>query len=294
MRTRSFTWLTVLLLMNTATSAGVLLTPGEFTDAYAARLERIDTNMSVQYVRELEIGIVNAQKKERAVYLRNAYRDYIRDPEALEAILGRCTEATYEAEKNPAADRIDLDRIVPVVKDAAYASKLKAFLTEPGHESGRSDIYYEPLNRELHVYYAVDAERPWRYLSRDEVEALGIGPERLNARAVGNLTNLLPGIERRGDGGTYMVTAGGMYETSLLLFDAIWTKDNFDVKGDIVIAVPSRGLLLVTGSKDENGLKTLRRVAEEVVSEENHTLTTRLFVRKHGEWLPFDTPDGTR
>ena len=288
---RSFIRLVTALLIYTASPAADPLTPGEFTDAYAARLEKLDTAVSVQYVRELEIGYVNAKRNEQTVFLDNAYRDYSRDTDSLEAILDRYVKATCDADRSDVFSRIDVNRIVPVIKDAAYALASVAPKGKSGQEDFRQEFYHEPLNRELHIYYAHDTDSSVRYLSREEIAALGMGPDRLKEKAVSNLTNILPGIERRGEAGTYMVTAGGTYEASLLLFDAIWTKENFDVKGDIVIAVPRRDLLLVTGSEDENGLKTLDKLAELAVSEANHTVTSRLFVRKNGDWLPFEIAD---
>lgn len=190
----------------------------------------------------------------------------------------------------PAADdaggtgALNVNRIVPVLGNAADAREIAT----AGHGKRRPEIYFEPLNRQLNVYYAVETERSVRYLSREEVLSLGLGSAELGARAVDNLTRRLPGIERRGDAGTYMVTAGGTYEASLLLFETLWTKENFEVDGDIVVAVPSRELLLVTGSGDERGLKTLRRLAAAAAAHERHALTARLFVRRNGAWLPFD------
>ena len=192
--------------------------------------------------------------------------------------------AAFAGETN--ATTIDVKRIVPVLKSAAHAQGNAIISEALREEKSRPDFYCEPLNRQLYIYYAVDTERSVRYLSREEIRALDFSPGELSTRAVDNLTRLLPGIERRGDAGIYIVSAGGTYEASLLLFDAIWTKENFEVKGDIVVAVPSRELLLVTGSEDENGLKKLRKLAEAAVGQERHALTARLFVRKDGGWLP--------
>ena len=52
-----------------------------------------------------------------------------------------------------------------------------------------------------------------------------------------------------------MLKAGGDYEASLLLFDDIWRDGQVKVDGDIVVAVPAKDVLLVTGS---NNLKASR------------------------------------
>jgi uncharacterized protein YtpQ (UPF0354 family) len=268
--------------------AAEMLNADAFTDAYIIRLKQEDAAACIRRVQPLRLKVRLGGNDVHTVFLDHAYREYDRQPEALETILDRYVKATVEAPRESSGYTIDVHRIIPVVEDAAFASEIKASLKASGDGPPPSDIYHEPLNRELHVYYALDTDRAVRYLDRKEVESLGFGPDQLNARAVKNLTNLLPGIERRGDAGIYVVAAGGSYEASLLLFDTIWTKENFDVKGDIVVAVPSRNLLLVTGSEDESGLKTLRKLAEEAMLEEHDSLTAQLFVRRDGEWLPFD------
>ena len=93
--------------------------------------------------------------------------------------------------------------------------------------------------------------------------------------------------------GTYMLVADGSYEASLLLFDEIWTGDiwhdsGLPLSGDPVIAVPARDVLLVTGSRDERGLATLRRIAAEIVASEPYRLTDRLFIYREGRFRAFD------
>jgi uncharacterized protein YtpQ (UPF0354 family) len=55
-----------------------------------------------------------------------------------------------------------------------------------------------------------------------------------------------------------MITAGGDYEASLLLFDDIWSGGQIKVEGDIVVAVPAKNVLLITGSQNRKGLAAAR------------------------------------
>jgi hypothetical protein len=52
------------------------------------------------------------------------------------------------------------------------------------------------------------------------------------------------------------------YEASILLIDEYWTRKNFDVAGDIVVFVPARNVVMVTGSEDEEGLRIASIVAQ--------------------------------
>jgi uncharacterized protein YtpQ (UPF0354 family) len=263
------------------------LTAAEFTEAYMEKLRSADPSLSVKKVGELELQVGGEQDDEHSVFLDNAYKEYHLAPEDIEQILDRYTQSILGTIRMPDIDAIDIARIVPVIKDAEYPVEIRKSLLEAGQKIDELDFFYETLNEHLLVFYALDTERNIRYLSREEIETLSMQPEELRAQAVKNLSSLLPGIQKHGDAGTFMVTAGGTYEASLLLFDSIWSSDNFNVDGELVVAIPSRDLLLVTGSRDKEGLEQLRKLAVKTVEEASYRLTPELFVRKEGGWLPF-------
>jgi uncharacterized protein YtpQ (UPF0354 family) len=262
------------------------LTAAQFADAYVTRLRSAEPSLSIERIGELELHVGEKDSGHR-VFLHNAYNMYGLAPEDLDEVLDRYTRSTLESLRMSHGDVIDIARIVPVIKDAAYPVEIRRSLLEAGHDADKLEFFYETLNDELLVFYALDTERSIRYLGRGDVDSLGLQPEELRTLAVTNLGNLLPDIEAHGDGGTFVVTAGGTYEASLLLFDPIWSKGNFDVDGDLVVAIPSRDLLLVTGSRDTEGLKRLRKLAVRMVAEGSYHLTPELFLRKDGKWLPF-------
>jgi uncharacterized protein YtpQ (UPF0354 family) len=77
---------------------------------------------------------------------------------------------------------------------------------------------------------------------------------KLRQLALGNLHRMLANIEmREGADHVFLIEAGGIYEASLLLADGIWSSDQIKVDGDIVVAVPDRSALLVTGSNNRKG-----------------------------------------
>jgi len=265
-----------------------LLTAVDFTEAYVARLESADASLSVKRSGELELRVGDGQENGHTVFLDNAYKEYRLAPEALDDVLDRYVQSAFETMRTLKDDEVDVDRIVPLIKDADYPTEIKKSLIESGYQTDKLDFYYEPLNEDLLVFYALDTERNIKYLGREDIEALGFKHGELRKRAVKNLNGLLPEIEKHGNAGTFMVTAGGTYEASLLLFDSIWSTENFNVQGEIVVAVPSRDLLLVTGSKDSDGLKRLRKLADETVKQGSYHLTAQFFVRRDGKWLEFN------
>ena len=85
-----------------------------------------------------------------------------------------------------------------------------------------------------------------------------------------NLNRLLPKIEMRQDGDVVADTAGGDYEASLLLFDSMWRGGKVKVNSEIVVAVPAKDVLLVTGSKSRKGIAAVRELAAKVKAESRY------------------------
>jgi hypothetical protein len=83
------------------------------------------------------------------------------------------------------------------------------------------------------------------------------------------------------------VSLGGDLEAGLLLDDAMMEKLAQDVEGDVVVAVPARNVLVVTGTGHPDGLAKLRWIVDQVWSgiEERALLLTReLLVRRQARW----------
>ena len=100
---------------------------------------------------------------------------------------------------------------------------------------------------------------------------------------------IIPKIERHGDAGIYMVLAGGDYEASLLAVDSLWNHERFDVDGDIVVAIPNRDVLLITGSNNTAGIDKLRETALKSRETGSYPLTSELFVFRNGKFDVFNS-----
>ena len=75
-----------------------------------------------------------------------------------------------------------------------------------------------------------------------------------------------------------MLFAGGTYESSLILFESIWNKENFPVKGDIVIAIPNRDVVLVTGTENKSGLNHIQRSTDDLYENGSYQISNKIFV----------------
>ena len=130
----------------------------------------------------------------------------------------------------------------------------------------------------------MDTGKELRFLMKPELEPAGVKPEELRALGVANLRTLAPNIQLHKGAEYSMITAGGNYESSLLLVPQIWSGSTVKVDGDLVVAVPARNLLFVTGSRTPGGIAKVREVAARALRESPNRLTDTLFVLRDGKF----------
>jgi len=109
------------------------------------------------------------------------------------------------------------------------------------------------------------------------INNLNIGRDYLLRLSIDNLNSILPEINRLGGNGTYGITAGGNFEASLILTNDIWTKENFPVDGEFVIAISNRDLLFITGSNHKTEIEKIKKIAAESYNTGDHPISPYLF-----------------
>ena len=274
------------LLCLFATVAISELQPSEFRDKFIESLDVEANQLEVEIVDELALGLKGPTGNEFTSYLDNAYALYLQDPDSIDSIIEQYSVSLLESVNIDMEEPLSADRIVPIVKDSNWADEMEALMKQRGAEE-LTQYYEEPLADGLRVHFAEDSPTSVSYLSSEMLNEAGIELSSVRELALNNLERLLPALEVHGEAGLFMVIADGNFEASLLLFDEMWSKDNFDVKGDIVITIPARDILLVSGSDDKEQLETLAEVTLEMYEESSYYLTTQMYVRKDGKWAIF-------
>jgi uncharacterized protein YtpQ (UPF0354 family) len=123
---------------------------------------------------------------------------------------------------------------------------------------------------------------------KEDIANLDVKEEELRDLSMSNLMNAIESLQIKGDPSTIsMVVADGTYEASFLIYDALWTKETFPVKGDIVVYVPSRDVVIVTGSEDTDSLETVKGIVHNPENQWPHAVTNVGFTRKENKWVKF-------
>ncbi|MEO0345837.1 MAG: DUF1444 family protein [Pseudomonadota bacterium] len=267
--------------------AAEVLDEQAFTARYAALLVSSYEGARVEVVGPLEVRVTGVGDESSTSFLDNAYGVYLSDPAELDAVLQRFVDSIGQmvADDNTTGH---IDSLFPVIKDVGYIEQVRELMrtTDGADPDAPFPLYFEPLNSDLVVMYAFDSEASIRFASSEDIEALGIQGKELQIRALDNLLAYLPEIGREGDDSLSMVLADGNYEASLLLYDEIWSREVFRVAGDIVVFVPARDVLLVTGTEDEAGLARARGLVSE--NDFSYAISPHAYVRTADGWARFE------
>jgi uncharacterized protein YtpQ (UPF0354 family) len=264
-----------------------ILSPSQFTNEYADVLRKSMPGLKVEVVKDMELHVTTTDGSQSTAYLDNAYDTYKQDPKSKAEIINKFVAAGVETiARSGKPEEVDRKLIVPIIKDRLWIEETRQAMIARGAKQ-IPEIVYEDLNSDLVILYAEDSPKNIRYLSPKDLETAQIDRKGLRRLACENLKRLLPKIERHGANGLFMVTAGGDYEASLLLLDSIWGDMRKEVRGDVVIAIPCRDLLLVTGSEDGQNLDKMKQMVQKSFQDGSYRLTTKLFIMREGQFEEF-------
>jgi len=257
------------------------LSPRAFTAAFAAAATAAMPTAKVAVAGDLHLETRGAGGDATTTDLRNAYQVYLADPSQLDSVIKRYVAVLADTVAVGGKTAVDRLHVVPVLKStgwvAAVQQQRKAVPT--------AQLLTEPFNSDLMIVYAEDLPSSVRFLMTHDDVGDRVS---LRDRAVANLKRMLPKIEMRtGAHGMFIISAGGEYEASLLLLDEVWSSGQIKVDGDIVVALPTKDVLLVTGSRNAAGLASLREAVQRLAAAP-YSLTPSLFVYRGGHFVRFD------
>lgn len=249
-----------------------LLSEMEFAEKFAKQLIKKVKGLKNISIVELEVKS-DFNGVEHQHFLNNAYSEYINDPKFIKEIIEKYvngTSAIFLPKK-----LLDAERILPVIKDRRFIKSLEEI-----NANFEENHIYKFYNEELIVFYVEDRENSIHYITKDDLEQINFPFEDLKQKAIENLSNNFE-MKRHGENGYFMLTAGGNYESSLILLN-IWNHENFLVDGNIVIGIPSRDVLLITGSKDSVNLHRLYDSVQDINETGDHIVSDKIFEFKDG------------
>lgn len=252
-----------------------MLNETEFSQEFAKRLIQKVDGLKIYSINGLEIQTEFENSNQYKHFLNNCYSEYLREPEDIDEILVKYLNSSDSLYKPN--ETLSINNILPVIKDKRFIESVIEI--NPDFEKNHT---YEKYNDELFIFYVEDTETNINYLTQEDFGNLNIEQSELKKIAIENLSNSIE-IVKHGENGYFMLLADGNFESSLILLD-IWHKENFNVNGEIVVGIPSRDLLIVTGKNDSENIERLNKTIIEINENGDHLVSTKLFEHRNGKF----------
>ncbi len=258
--------------------ANTQLNQEAFQARYLETLQALDPALQVETTAPLELNVrLSPDEESVKAFLTNAYESYLQEPHQLDEILATYTAGFYETLQlqNTA---VDPAKIVPVIKDAAWITEVS------GDDDPTKRLVFESLNEALVIVYAQDADNTIRYLQPSEFDELELEAP-IREIALTNLSALLPELQIGGNEGLFLLVADGTYEVSTLLLEDLWNKKAFPVQGKLIVSVPARDVVLVSGTEETDSRPLMEKLTKQMYDESPYKLTQQLFRREGSGWV---------
>ena len=254
----------------------------EFFLLYSRLLQERMPGCQIEFSGDATLRLVKPDNGQGTLFLENLWLKYCEVEDRMELIELYIRNAARLGTEAAGPDR---NRVVPVIKDSRFVE-----LTNLDAEiaNRKADLLKEHLCGDLWVVYCEDQNERITTLKRNSITALGISENELRQLAVENLRTILPPAQCHGSGPWYLLTAGADYVASLLLFDRIWDQTAKMVDGDLVATVPTRDVLMFTGSNSIEGIAEIRKRSSEICNTGPHAISDTLIVRRNGTWSVFN------
>jgi hypothetical protein len=177
--------------------------------------------------------------------------------------------------------------LIPILKGVAWLNDAKKMVQQqsPADKLEENQIASIPFVADMHIAFAFDRPSSMAFATVGMLKDAGANvDEKLIELAKEHLRERLPPVNVQRGPASCMVTCGGNFEASVLLFDDLVDEIAKLFEGELIAIAPSRDVLMFTGSQVEAGLEEILEIARRVQEGGNYLLSSIPIVRRNGSW----------
>jgi hypothetical protein len=221
----------------------------------------------------------------QTLFLHNTYDDYRAAPPERRAQVIQRLVRLRETPEMPDTYAGVRPELLPVLRPRSYFELLGLLPTvkfQPLPE--KQPVAWRPLGEVMAVALVHDAPDTMRYIGPEQLAQWGVTFDTAYAHALENLRRRSPEPLESLAPGTCRSTWDDNYAASRMLLEEVLRS--CPVRGQPVVLLPNRDLLLVTGSQDEQGLLLIAEWAEHALNNPRPLDGRALRLTPEG-WVPF-------
>lgn len=211
--------------------------------------------------------------------LTNAYKQYNKRPDEIVDIINTYLDTDIKSRAYRIYKEFSIRNVVPIIKSNWFFYNM--WTDSISLYSPFETLEYKIYNDSLVILYAIDRPTGFSLINRDLIDSLSIPRLVLQNVAMENLREIANEYEIFNlENNLYRVYINGFYESNLILLEEIFRREDFDIEGEFIVAIPNREYLYVTGSKEFKAIDSLKKVIQVEYNETNHPICSQLFIWK--------------
>jgi len=246
-----------------------IVTEEEFVNKLGEKLESDipGLDVSIHHSIQLVLGYKNYRK---IFSYSEEHQKYLQNPESFEEIYANVKAAFFSLVE---VSKVDVEKIFPRIEN-------KQFIKERLEgNSVMENVLYRQFNEELFIFFVEERADKFYPLQKSDLLDLNYSMEELFLKAANNLANL-PNIQTHDTNGLIRVSAGGLYESGFIILD-LFLRRQLSAPGYIVVAIPTRDTLFVTGSEDQENITKLYDIIKRLKEEGHSIISEKIFLLNH-------------
>jgi len=186
-----------------------------------------------------------------------------------------------EVEVTAMAPATDIGSIRPIIRPESYRADLA------------SPCPQRLLAGDLWVFYGYDLPNNIQFMTERDREQAKLSLDDLHGLAVRNLRRAMTNVKIDGTPSAREVSAGGDYESSLLLLDELWAKQATEWPAGVIAVAPTIGALYLADAGDPAAVEMILGSAHDVF-ESGRGLSKTMLRWTGSGWVVYDGPGSGR
>ena len=172
-------------------------------------------------------------------------------------------------------------KIIPIIRNEDYINYKDKDL--------KKKVCYDTYNYHLNIVYVRQYNNLTKVLTYDLLDSFKLNKSNFKSIALNTLdtsigTNFI--INKKES--IYSVYSTKEEVTSLILLERFWSKDNFPIEGDFVVALPAANELMVVGSKDIEAINQLKIISETIYDKTEYPISPLLYTLKNKKFVEYN------
>jgi uncharacterized protein YtpQ (UPF0354 family) len=250
------------------------------------KVRELEPTLRVEIVDEREVRVfTNDDDKESSIsYLDNLARLCESDPPGCDEAVERFARTAVQmARAVEETTPVDPTRVRAVLKDDVYmteVNKLRAEQASKSDAGAGGELAARRFAGDLWIVYVEDSPESMRMIRTDDFEELKLDADGVHALAMKNMRAALPDVPiTKVDDipNLWAVTAGDSYDAARMMLHDHWKPLLDIVDGHLVVAVPTRDLVAITGTGFPETVEVLRELAKQASEQDAYGLSAKLY-----------------